>query len=86
MPIITEVYHLRGVEFAPEAASNLGVVVAMEAQDSKIIGIIVRRVFVYVVNLDRLSGLVADTARSARFEHEDGSEILWHGRATFLEH
>ena len=55
---------LAGVELAPEAASNLCLVVAVEAQDSEIIGIVVAGVFVYVVNLDRLSALVTHTTRS----------------------
>jgi hypothetical protein len=55
---------LRGVELAAEASSNLRLVVAMEAQDSEIMEIVIAGLFVYVVNLDRLSALAAHTTRS----------------------
>jgi hypothetical protein len=55
---------LRGFELAPEASSNLCLVVAVETQDGEIMEIVVAGVFVYVVNLDRLSALVAHTTRS----------------------
>jgi hypothetical protein len=64
MPVVAIVCHLRRVELAPEAACNLCLVVAVKAQDSEIIGIVVAGVFVYVVNLDRLSAPVAHTTRS----------------------
>jgi hypothetical protein len=64
MPVVAIVCHLRGVELAPEASSNLCLVVAVEAQDSETIGIVVAGVFVDVVNLDRLSALVAHTTRA----------------------
>jgi hypothetical protein len=64
MPVVAKVCHLSGIEFASEAASKLCLVVAVEAQDGEIIGIIVAGIFVYVVNLDWLSGLMTHTTRS----------------------
>ncbi len=56
------------IQFPTEATLELGLVVTVEAQDGQILGVMVRRVFVDVVDLHPLTALTTDAAGAIRLE------------------
>ncbi len=63
------------IQFPAEATLKPGLVVAVEAQDSQVLGVMVRRVFVDVVDLHPLTALTTDAARAIRLEKHFRSHI-----------
>jgi len=83
-PFLAECLYLRGVELASKASLYLSLVVAVEAQARKIFNVMVRRVFVDMVNLESLTGDLANTASAIRVMHHDRSDVLGDWRSIFF--
>ena len=65
-PLIAKPRNDHGVRFLPEAAVNLRLIVAVEAEHRQIRNVVVCWIFVDMVNLQRAPGLMADTTRVIR--------------------
>jgi hypothetical protein len=56
------------LQLLAETSANLGLLVILETQDGEVFRVIVGGVFIDVMDLDRQSGLIADTTSSIVFE------------------
>jgi hypothetical protein len=75
--------HLLGIQFTIESAAYLRIAVAIEAEDSQVVQLIVSRVIVNMVYLNRLA-LTAHTAGAIRQEQDACRQFSRYGNAFLL--
>jgi hypothetical protein len=76
-PIVAITSHFGGTEFSAKTTLNLSGIMIGQTKHSKVLRLVIGVILVYMMDLDRLSRLIANTAGVIVLEEHFGCNIFW---------